>query len=263
MDSSNRPGTTTGKSYSEVMNEWAAQQDFVKGTRSRLLHPPHDAHPVAQIFGYMMRLGVVIFLPLIVFVLLLRNHGNSKEFNQMISNGVGATLNASTAKARGATWTLDGTLVVKALSATGEPGAFYEQLDARTIGMKMPVSKVFLRDWILPRVSIGSMSLALRSGGLGTVPLYDIEDEIELPSAGKPTPKPAKEGAATDSKNPSLPPPPQVSSLLAGYGISPDFKTIRINSIQAGRLNVTWGTSPSTAGSLTGMQTEMVRATTG
>ena len=52
------PKRPAGKSYSEVMNEWAAQREFMGGNRSRLLHPPYDAHPVRKVLGYLGRLLV-------------------------------------------------------------------------------------------------------------------------------------------------------------------------------------------------------------
>ena len=84
MDHPKRPA---GKSYSEVMNEWAAQREFMGGNRSRLLHPPYDAHPVRKVLGYLGRLLVVIVIPLAVYLVLLGSYGKSKEFNKTMSDG--------------------------------------------------------------------------------------------------------------------------------------------------------------------------------
>ena len=115
MDQPKRPA---GKSYSEVMNEWAAQREFMGGNRSRLLHPPFDAHPVRKALGYLGRLLVVIVIPLVIYLVVLGRHVKSKEFNQMISDGIATVLSADTVTAHGAFWEFDGILALKSMKAT-------------------------------------------------------------------------------------------------------------------------------------------------
>lgn len=251
MDQPKRPAD---KTYSEVMNEWAAQRNFVQGSRSRLLHPPYQAHPLMKLLGYLGRMLVVLVLPVAVYLVLLRGYGRSKEFNTMLSAGAATVLQAEKATTIGAVWEFDGMMVLKSLEATGRPEAFFDRLEARHIGTRVPIPGVFRRDWILPRVSIGDLTIALRSGGLGQLPLYELDHELDdelrlpgLPPAATPAPKTGMQGA----------PPPAV--LRAGYGIAPDFKTLRINAVQTARLNASWGSGQATAGSLTGMQTDLTR----
>ncbi len=248
MDQPKRPSE---KSYSEVMNEWAAQRHLVHGDRSRLLHPPYDAHPVMKAVGYLGRLLVLLNL-----------HGRSKDFNTMISTGLTETLQAEKAATQGATWKFDGLLLVKSMQATGGPQSFFEKMEALNISTRMPFSEVFAKNWILPRVSIQDLSIALRSGGVGAVALPELkgdpEDDVQLPSlpseAPVPVPVVPKTGAVRG-------PGPEV--LQAGYGISPDFKTLRINLVQTARLNAEWGAGPATAGGVTGMQTDLIRRADG
>ena len=255
MDQPKRPA---GKSYSEVMNEWAAQREFMGGNRSRLLHPPYDAHPVRKVLGYLGRLLVVIVIPLAVYLVLLGSYGKSKEFNKTMSDGIATVLAAEEVTTQGTAWQFDGMLVLKTMKATGSTGTFFERMEARGIGTRVPVPMVFRREWILPRVSVEDLSIALRSGGMGQVPLYELdvdpEDEVRLPSLPPAAEPPPKTGAL------GLPP---AQVLRAGYGISPDFKTLRINAVQTAHLNATWGFSPATVGGVLGMQTDLVRTATG
>ena len=250
MDQRKRP---SDKTYSEVMNEWAAQRNLVNADRSRLLHPPFDAHPVARFFGYMLRVGVVILLPAVVYLVLLSAHLRSKDFNDLLSNGLNDGLQAVKTETRGAQWNADGILSAKSLTADGNPDSFYEAFEARNLGTRISFPQLFRREWILPRVSLGELSIALRSGGLGKVPLYELEDNApDLPSGVRPG------GPKTGQvKRPALP------VLLAGYGISPDFKQLKINTLQTAKLNATWGSAPATSGAVTGMQTDLTRTANG
>ncbi|RYD24502.1 MAG: hypothetical protein EOP86_28545, partial [Verrucomicrobiaceae bacterium] len=47
--------------------------------------------------------------------------------------------------------------------------------------------------------------------------------------------------------------------LMAGYGINPDFASLRIDSLQIGTLALKWGSAPAAKGSLTGAQAEFTR----
>lgn len=233
------------------MNEWAAQKNFVNADRSRLLHPPYDASPTAKVFGYLMRISLVTVVPAGIYLALLNSYVGSGEFNTMISNGIAQTLGAEKAEGRGAQWKFDGMLTMRSLKATGAPGAFYEALEGRNIGTRIPVGGLFKKDWVLHRVSLGELSIALRSGGLGKVPLYQIEeDDVTLPSGGAAEPGSPKTGALAQSGT---------RVLRAGYGIEPDFKAMTINAVQTARLNATWGAGPATSGALTGMQTDFTR----
>ena len=235
------------------MNEWAAQRNLVNADRSRLLHPPFDAHPVARFFGYLMRLGVVTLVPAAMYFLLLGLHLRSKDFNDLLSHGLGDGLKAVNTETRGAQWKPDGILSAKSLKAVGSPEAFYEVLEARNLGTRIPFLHLFRREWILPRVSVGELSIALRSGGLGKVPLYEMDDEApELPSGG-----PAEVPKTGAVGGPPLP------AMRAGYGVSPDFKLLKINALQAARLNATWGSAPATSGAVAGMQTVITRTARG
>lgn len=252
MDKPKRPSE---KSYSDVMNEWAAQKNLVNADRSRLLHPPYDASPAAKFFGYLMRVALVTVVPVGIYLALLHRHVSSREFNSMISDGIAQTLGAEKAEARGAQWKFDGMLTMRSLTANGGPEAFYEAFEARNIGTRVPFGGLFRKDWVLHRVSVGELSIALRSGGLGKVPLYQIEeDEINLPSGRAPDAVGPKTGARGQG---------ETRLLRAGYGVEPDFKSMRLNAVHMARLNATWGAGPATSGALTGMQTDLTRTAGG
>ena len=253
MDQPKRPSE---KTYSDVMNEWAAQRHFVNANRSRLLHPPYEAHPVAKFIGYLMRVGVLVLIPLAVYLLVLRSYLTSNAFNDSLSSGIARTMDAGNAEARGTQWKLSGILSVKSLEAKGGPGAFYEEFEARTIGTRISFPHLFRREWILPRVSIGELSIALRSGAVGKVPLYQPdENDVKLPAAAEMLETPTPKTSALRS--------PMGRSLRAGYGVNPDFGAMRINSLQTAQLNVTWGTGPATSGAVTGMQTDFTKSAAG
>jgi len=244
MDPLKRP---SGKTYSESMNEWAAQRSFVGESRSRLLHPPWDAHPLAKLVGYLIRLLILLIVPAVIYLFLLSNYTGSKEFNAMISQGAATALQATQAKTVKASWSMGGLLTVQSLEATGGPDAFFEKLEARNLATRIPLAGVFLREWTLPRVSMQELRLVLRSGGLGHAGTGK--------DPGGPRGDAAPKTGAAASPVPSL--------MRAGYGINPDFKELRINGLQTARLKAAWGRSAVTAGGLSGMQLEMNRTAAG
>lgn len=243
-----------GKSYSEVMNEWAAQQAFVKGNRSRILHPPYHAHPVAKLAGYLVRLLILLIIPAVLYVYMLLQWTGSSEFNTMVSKGLATTLDAAPAETHGAGWQIGGQLIVKSMDATGTPGAFYETLHANTITTRVPARMLFRKTWQLPTVNVGDLKLHLRSGGVGTVPIYDLKDEdlnmepfLRVPGE---QPGPGRTGF--------LPHPDSGRILAAGYGVDPDFSTLVFDGVQVANLDVIWGVAAS-AGSLLGTRSEFNR----
>lgn len=251
-----QPKRPSDKTYSDVMNEWAAQRNLLNADRNRLLHPPFDAHPVARFFGYVVRIALVTIVPAGIFFALLLSHLGSREFNEMLSAGTARTLGAEKAVTQGSRWKFSGMLSMQSLKATGGSDAFYSQLEARNISTRVAFPALFRRAWILPRISLGELSIAFRSGGLGKVPFYPLDDDgISLPATGGArAAEPPKTGAVIR---------PPGGLLRAGYGVDPDFSSLRINEMQTARLNATWGSLPATSGALTGLQTNFTRSTTG
>ncbi len=251
------------KTYSEVMNEWAAQKHFVRANRSRVLHPPHDAPLLMKVLGYAGRIAVVVLVPVAIYGYVLYQHIRSPEFNKMMAQGLATSLQAEVVTTRKAKYSINGVLGMKGLTAKGGPEAIYDRLEARNVGTRLPLSAVFRKEWILSRVSVDDLSVSLRSGGVGTVPLYEIkvdedEEEVRLPSLPVvpelPEPRGPRTGALARPEGPVL---------RAGLGISPDFAALRINGLQVARLHLTWGSGPTTAGGITGMQAELGRSGAG
>ncbi|MDB6069551.1 MAG: hypothetical protein JWL81_722, partial [Verrucomicrobiales bacterium] len=273
MDSPRRPSE---KSYSEVMNEWAAQRQIVHGNRSRILHPPYDANPLVKLLGYLWRIAVVLVVPAAIYLWMLMSYTSGKDFNKQISAGLATTLGAASTSTRGAAWTMDSMLTVKSLEAKGGPASFYGAIQARSILTRVPFPMLFKKDWLLFLVSAEDVSISLRSGGVGTVPIYDLkldpDEEVQLPGMpGEAEPSP-RTGALTPSSvpaaSPFTPAPDQAQAqapvmLRAGLGVAPDFSQMRFNSLQMAHLNATWGGNPATTGSLTGMQSELTRTAAG
>lgn len=231
-----------GKTYSEVMNEWASQRNFVQESRSRLLHPPYDASPGMKVLGYLFRLMAAALVPLIAYVFLLNAYTSGPDFNKQLGAGVCEALQAGTAEPRASSWSFDGMLIMRGLKAKGRREAFFEQMDAENISTRVPIPMIFQKQWTLGRVSVGELDLILRAGGLGSVPA----------------------AAATTSKTGAVQAPEQNSGVLrAGYGIAPDFAALRINALQAGRLKAAWGKAPATVGGVSEMQTDATRTATG
>lgn len=270
------PKRPANKTYSEVMNEWAAQRHLVHANRSRLIHPPYDAHPVAKAVGYLGRLLVLLTIPAAGYLIALRQFGVSDAFNDEISAGLAATLEAKSTDTKSAQWKMNGMLTIRALEAEGNDGTFYERLEAVNLGTRVPIPMIFHREWMIPRVSIEDLTIALRSGGKGKDPVSPTSnpvDDIRLPTLpglvptapqdDTPAPRPAiLPSINTGHALPS--PPPQAPAVLhAGFGISPDFSSIRYLALQMARLNASWGTSAVTSGKVTGMQTDFTRNSTG
>jgi hypothetical protein len=271
------PKRPANKTYSEVMNEWAAQRHLVHANRSRLIHPPYDAHPVAKAVGYLGRLLVLLCIPAAGYIIALRQFGRSDAFNDEMSAGLAATLQARSADTKSAQWKMNGMLTIRALEAKGNDEAFYENLEAVNVGTRVPIPLVFHREWLLPRVSIEDLTIALRSGGKGKTatgaPVIDPGDDIRLPTLpglvptapqdDTPAPRPA---ILPDISTGQVSPSPVSSAphvMHAGYGISPNYASLRFLAVQTARLKASWGTSPATSGNIAGMQTDFTRNSTG
>jgi len=241
------------KSYSDSMNEWAAQRDFIQGNRSRLLHPPYDAHPLAKLVGYLIRLLIVLAVPALIYLSLVMKFTGSKDFNDLFSQGMGTLLRAKSLTATKTAWSMDGMMTCSTLKATGGPDAFFESMEAKGLATRLPFQNLFKREWIWQRVSLQELKLALRSGGLGSQPASPSgpADTDAIPGL----PPPLRKTGALSA------PPPQL--MYAGYGIAPDFKLLKINGLQVAKLSATWGTSPTTSGSLTDIPLDMNRTTAG
>lgn len=252
MDPIKRP---SDKSYSESMNEWAAQRDFIGGNRSRILHPPYDAHPLAKLVGYLIRLLIVLAVPALIYLGVVMAYTGSKGFNEMVAEGVETLLNAKTLTVTKAEWSMDGIMTCSTLNAKGGPDAFFESMEAKGVATRLPFPALFRREWIWQRVSLEELKLALRSGGLGTPSASPSASPDPDAIPGFSTPAPSPKTGATSA------PPQQV--MQAGYGIAPDFKLLKINGLQVARLSATWGTSATTSGSVAEIPLDMTRTTAG
>ena len=237
------------KTYSEVMNEWAAQRSFVMSTRSRILHPPYDAPLAVRAFGYLWRAAVVVLVPLAAFLYLVKDYVTSKPFKAGMEKGVISFFDAPRGKLDGVSWRMEnGKLGFRQLMVEDSP--WFDRLDAKDMITEVPLTRVFRKQWTFERLSVGELTVSLKSGVAGAVPVYEFNDEDLDP-------------ARLRNSRPAGQEEPKPKLLRGGFGIDPDFKSLQLRLVQAGRLNLSWGGGGSTKGSLTGSSAELTKASRG
>lgn len=318
------------RTYNDVMNEWAAQREFLGQSRSRILHPPYDAPLPLKIFGYAWRLAVVVLAPLFVFGALLRNYAKSQDFNDDLQPAVLKHLGAAEGEVTGLAWQLDGRLNARTIEARGGPDSFYHELKAKIVTSHLPMPEVFRKSWLIQAVNVDQLSVFLRTGATGEAPVFESEEREELkmnpflsaPGAeeeslspeGLPALKPETEeapslerlksrsleapaslledppasrptlddGESKSLETPSLldDPPPAAEEedglsaapapgeekqllMTAGYGVNPDPDAIRVMLYRGSHVDLRWGGSSVTTGSLLGAVAELARDNAG
>lgn len=73
-----------GKSYNEVMNEWAAQKHFLKRAAGKLT-PGAGASGGARIGGWVLRIVIAVTVLCLFYMGVLRLHGKSGEFTSQLA----------------------------------------------------------------------------------------------------------------------------------------------------------------------------------
>lgn len=224
-----------GKSYNEVMNEWAAQKHFLKRAASGLMRPGYDVTGGARIRAWVWRFVLFTSIPILFYMGFLRFHGKSGEFTNLLAAETKKFLGAEKVHFLRSRWDLNGELRVERMEVTGKPQNIFSTLTASNVSTSIPVPRVFRTAWHLDRVDTTSLVMALRSGS---------------------TPRTADvTGSDAALSGPAL--------LAAGYGLSPDFSQLTIDSYHSDAVTLTWGTTPSTTGELKASKASLTSANGG
>lgn len=215
-----------GKSYNQVMNEWAAQRSFLKRAGSSLLRPPMSSQGGSLLWGWTWRLILMVLIPALLYMGWMRFHMKSGDWNIELQNQVKRHMGGAETTVRRARWDFNGELRMEKLSLKGAPSSFFAEAEAVNLATWITIPAVFKKAWHLKNVDAYSGAIHLRNG------------------------KPAPAVANTDA-SPAL--------LTAGWGISPDFSQLEIDSYSCRSLRLSWGSNPANAGALTGTAARMVR----
>jgi hypothetical protein len=215
-----------GKSYNEVMNEWAAQKHFLKRAASGLMRPAGEVTGGARIRGWIWRVVLFITIPSLFYMGFLRIHGKSGEFTTQIAAETKKFLDAEKVDFRRIRWDLNGEFRVERIEATGKPQNIFTKLEVSNLTTVIPIPRVFRSAWELDQVHATKVIMELRSG-----------------SMGKPV---------ANNTVPAL--------LIGGYGLSPDFSKLTIGSYHTDALTLSWGNTPSTAGAIKASKAGFTRA---
>lgn len=213
-----------GKSYNQLMNEWAAQKHFLTRATSSLIKPGHHVTGGARAVAWLWRLLLFTGIPLLVYMGWLRFHGKSGEFSAQLAAETKKYLDAEKVHFSRVRWDMNGELRVERMEATGAPQNFFASIEASNLKADIPVPRVFRKAWHLDSLTCTEAVMALRSG--------------------------------STAKIAALAPP----SLTAGYGLSPDFAQLTIGGYECENLKLTWGSTPSTIGEIAGSKASLVRA---
>lgn len=211
------------KSYNQVMNEWAAQKEFLKRSQSSMFLPGHGG---SSILTWLARLAVLVILPLAVYGVLLRKHLRSESFGKELESQIALWLDSPKLKTKSVAMDLDGELRIQEISGDGGPKAPFARLKAEKITTSTRFKSLFGKAWHLRNISAFALTTHLRSGAASSIPVIPPKKTAQLSTATTPL-------------------------LSAGLGVSPDFRQLSFDRFSTGNLNLTWGTGPATAGHLT------------
>ncbi len=218
-----------GKSYNQVMNEWKAQQSFLKRAGTGMLRPGHHVTGVSRLWGWTWRVLMILGIPLIFYMGIIRMHAKTAEFTDQLAAETKRFLGAESVTFNSSRWDWNGELRTAHVKIKGSPANIFSYADLANVNTWITAPGVFRSAWHLNKVSIASGTVNLRAGAL---------------------PK-----AAAADRSPAL--------LTAGWGINPDFSQLTIDAYECDKLTLKWDNSPSTAGELAGSAVSFTRTGTG
>jgi hypothetical protein len=245
--------TPKGKSYSQVMNEWAAQRSFVNRLRSRIIHPPYDAPWYGKLYGYAWRIAVVLIVLFGLSYIGLKQRIRSAGFRSMLAEEISKRYDATNVTC-GFTRTplFDEGCMIQALGADGTERSFFRRLDAHE--MSFNLGWQFLRtDWKLENLVINRLNLKLRSGSVANPLPADSSKSKEALEPSMPIP----ERVVVPEFKTSQLAKPFTRQQLAGFGLNPDFSELEIRSYDVRDLHLTWGYSTTTTGQIEDANTSL------
>ena len=214
-----------GKSYSEVMNEWKAQQSFLHRASTGFLRPGNDVTGILRWWSWTWRLLFMLVIPLLVYMGIIRIHAKTGEFTNQLASETKRFLGAESVTFHRSRWDWNGELRTEHVKITGAPANIFSSAELANVNTWITVPGVFKSAWHLAKVNIASGTVNLRAGAMPKV-------------------------AAAKS------PPPL---LMAGWGIKPDFSKLTIDGYECGKLLLTWGNTPSTTGELADSNVSLMR----
>lgn len=207
-----------GKSYNQVMNEWAAQRSFLRRAGSSLFSPSIGVTGTARLWGWFWRLLLLTGLPLLAYMGILRFHGKSAGFTRQLAAETKRFLDADSVEFKRSRWDMNGELRAELIKIKGSPRNIFSSVEISNLSTWITVPGIFRPQWHLKSVDAVRATVALRSGG---------------------------PGAALTTANSEYP-----ALLTAGWGINPDGSKLTVDRYQCDKLNLSWGTTPSTSGGL-------------
>jgi hypothetical protein len=209
-----------GKSYNEVMNEWAAQRSFLRRASTGLIRPGHDSMGLARVWGWIWRYLILAGIPLLMYLFVLRTYGRSDGFINQLISGTKRFLGAEQVTMGRTRWDLNGGLRIETMKIRGSSTNCFHEVKLENVSTSIPLSQVFKSDWHLTTVDATHANVSLRPGI---------------------SPK-----TAASFSEPGIP------LLTAGWGVKPDFSQLVVDRYKADNLNLTWGGTPATSGDITG-----------
>ena len=249
--------------YADAMNQWAAGQDsYFRRVRAGLLHPGAASSGFGRVMGYIWRFVILAFIGAFIYWTMLKNHLKSETFANEMAAAAAAKIGADEVEFNPFRW--KGQLALTPVfSAKGGSDSFFREMSGTSLQFRSELSELFQSDWKLRKITVGSMDVTLRSGGMGAVP----EMPSTRPEDDAPMVIPSEFGTPeTELKVDS---PMDFDSLPAndpadtidfsrdgldlksgGLGIRPNFKDLEFEEIAVNNLTLRWGLSDVTRGVL-------------
>lgn len=215
------------KTYTQVMNEWAAQRSFIRRASTGLLRPPYGVTGMARIWGWIWRLCFMLTVPVLLYLGVLRKHGQSEDFTAQLAAETKRFLGAGDVTFHSTRWDFNGDLRSAQITIEGSPENFYTSAKIFNLSTSIPMPDAFRSGWHLKSVEAVKAVVALRSGAS------------------------ARPVAATWIPGPAV--------LTAGWGLNPDGSKLIVDRYECDKLTLTWGGSPSTKGELVDSASRLTR----
>jgi|GEM_PF-6429943 len=219
------------KTYTQVMNEWAAQRSFIRRTSTGLLCPAYGVTGMARVWGWIWRLCLMLTVPVVLYLWMLRTHGQSADFTTLLASETKRYLGADTVTFQRARWDLNGELRAEHISIKGAPENIFTSVAISNLSTTIPMPDAFRSEWHLKSVDAVQSSIELRAG-----------------SSARPV-------AAASTL--------ETSVLAAGWGLNPDGSKLTVDRYQCDKLTLRWGSSPSTKGELVDSAARLTRTAEG
>ncbi|MDB4673417.1 hypothetical protein OAF27_01255 [Verrucomicrobiales bacterium] len=249
--------------YADAMNQWAAGQDsYFRRVKAGMFHPGAASSGLGRLMGYIWRFILLALIGAFIYWTMLKKHLKSETFADEMAAATAAKIGADEVSFNPFRW--KGQLALTpVLSAKGSSDSFFREMSGTSLQFRSTLSDLFQSNWKIRKITIGSLDVTLRSGGMGAVPEMPSTDseadtpmvipsEFETPETDLNLDSPmdlesAPAARPDDTIDFSL---DSLDLKSGGLGIQPNFSDLEFEEIAINNLTLNWGLTDITRGAL-------------